>query len=242
MTEADPDEEGIAAVLALADLRGGGGVARGRLDAINFHNTGRRRARDLERTLREAGERFAAIDERGLDALLDGQPHDGGRPPLLPVFYEGFRTNYDVALPLVERAGLTAWFAIPTRFLDAPPAEQRAHAERYEIILSRDPEPGDGRHAMTWDELRDVVDRGHVVVSHTATHRAIGDLHTPEARRRELDGSRARLRAETGCDAATVVFQWGSPFGRVPEVDAAIVAAGYRRVLSNLAIQRLPGA
>jgi len=239
MTAPDPDEDGIPSLLELVDLRGVG-AARGRLDALNFHNTGRRRARALERTLRAAGERFAPLDERGLDALLDGRPPADGRPPLLPVFYEGFRSNYDVALPLVERAGLIAWFAIPTCFLDAPAGEQRAYAERYEIILSRDPAPGDGRHAMTWDELRDVVDRGHVVISHTATHRAVGDLRTEEDRRRELDGSRARLQAETGSEATSLVFQWGAPFGHTPAVDAAILAAGYRRVVSNLAVQRLP--
>ena len=239
MSAPDPVEDAIAAELALIDLRDGGAV-RGRLQALNFHNTGRARLRALEGVLRAAGERHAPLDEPGLDALLDGQAPDAARPPLLPVFYEGFRTNYDVALPLVERAGLTAWFAIPTAFLDAPAAEQRAYAERYEIILSRDPAPRDGRIAMTWDELRDVVARGHVVVCHTATHRAAGQLRTPEARRHELGGARERLRAETGADAGTIVFQWGAAFGRRPAVDAGILAAGYRRVLSNGALQRLP--
>ena len=240
MSGLDPVEDAVPALLALTDLRGGAAADRGRLDALNFHNTGARRRGELERVLREAGERFAPLDERGLDALLDGPPAPDGRPPLLPVFYEGFRTAYDVALPLVERAGLVAWFAIPTAFVDAPAAAQRRCAHELELILSRDPAPADGRYAMTWDELRDVVARGHVLVSHTATHRALGQLRTPAVRRRELDGSRERLREMTGCDAGTVVFQWGAGFGRRPAADRAILGAGYRRVLSNLAIQRLP--
>lgn len=239
-TGPDPVEEGIPALLDLVDLRDRT-RRRGRLDALNFHNTGARRAHELERVLLDAGERFGPLDEAGLDALLDGRPAPADRPPLLLVFYEGFRTNYDVALPLVERAGLTAWFAIPTAFVDAPVATQRSRAARDDIILSRDPDPPDGRLALSWDELRDIADRGHVIVSHTATHRALSELRTPAGRRRELDDSRARLQHETGADAATIVFQWGAPFGRAPEIDAAIRTAGYRRVLSNLAVQRLPG-
>jgi len=73
------------------------------------------------------------------------------------------------ALPLLERAGLRGWFFIPTSFIEAPVPEQHAFARAHHIGLTDDDQAG-GRCAMTWDELRYVVFRGHVVACHTATH------------------------------------------------------------------------
>ena len=37
-----------------------------------------------------------------------------------------------------------------------------------------------------------------------------------------------------------LAFLWGSAFGGNPDVDAAVAEAGYRFVLSNTKLQRLP--
>jgi len=215
-----------------------GGLAAGPLvRTINFHNTPPSRSDEIERQL-QAAERFRSVGEDDLDGLLSGRAWRGRKPPLIPVFYEGYRNNYDVALPLLERLGLRAWFFIPTAFIDTPVPEQHAFARAHHIGLTEDDRPGD-RCAMTWDELRDVAARGHVIACHTATHCAISDVRTPEDVQRELVGSRRRLEQELGREARSLAWLSGAPYGENAQVDPAVHEAGYRLVFSNTKIQRV---
>jgi peptidoglycan/xylan/chitin deacetylase (PgdA/CDA1 family) len=231
----DP-EDGEAPVTSATTL---GKLAAGPLvRTINFHNTTRAMATQVERQLLAAGERFSAIDEDDLDGLLSGRAWHGRKPPLIPVFYEGYRNNYDIALPLLERAGLRGWFFIPTSFIDTPVPEQYAFARAHHIGLTDEDHAG-GRCAMTWDELRDVVARGHVVACHTATHCAIVDVETQEDVQRELVDSRRRLEQELGCKVRSFAWLLGAPYGENGRVDAAVREGGYRLVFSNAKIQRV---
>jgi peptidoglycan/xylan/chitin deacetylase (PgdA/CDA1 family) len=208
------------------------------LRAVNFHNTSRDRRGEYERQILELGERFAAIDEAGLHALLSGEGTLLSRPAVLPVLYEGYRNNYEVALPLIERAGLRAWFFVVTGFIDAPVEEQCAFARSHYIGLSGNDRPRE-RCAMTWDELRDVVARGHVVACHTTTHCAASSISTPDDARRELFHSRERLEEELGTEVQTLAWLLGAPYGEHHRADAGVRAAGYRLVFSNAKIQRI---
>jgi peptidoglycan/xylan/chitin deacetylase (PgdA/CDA1 family) len=207
--------------------------------AINFHRTPPERRAEYERQLLAAGERYAAIGEDEAEALLAGAPWHAPRPPLLPVFFEGYRSNYEVALPLLERAGLRGWFFIPTTFLDTAPDAQRAFGHAHNIYLDPREEPGE-RHAMTWDELRDVAARGHVVACHTATHCSVADLRrAPQRARAELVDSKQRLEAELGTAVRTLAFLWGGAYGEDATVDAAVREAGYRMVMGGARLQRV---
>jgi peptidoglycan/xylan/chitin deacetylase (PgdA/CDA1 family) len=139
---------------------------------------------------------------------------------------------------LLERAGLRGWFFIPTSFIDTPVLEQHAFARTHHIGLTGEDRAGD-RCAMTWDELRDVVARGHVVACHTATHCAIVDVETREDVQRELAGSHQRLEQELGREVRILAWLSGAPYGENGRVDAAVREEGYRLVFSNTKIQRL---
>lgn len=207
-----------------------------RVRAINFHSTP---AADRDRYLAQLaglGQRYGPVDETGLDRLLAGEPLPHGRPGLLPVLYEGYRNNYEVALELIEREGLIAWIFLPSAFPGVPVAEQRAFAEAHEIGLAGDEQ---GPVAMSWAELRDVVARGHVVACHTASHSGISDLRAPEDVERELAESTATIARELGITVRSFAWLWGSPAGVAPRLDARLRCLGYRFVFSNTKIQRL---
>jgi peptidoglycan/xylan/chitin deacetylase (PgdA/CDA1 family) len=211
--------------------------------AVNVHATPPARAAAYTAELERAAEGCGPVDRAGLDSLLDGGLLPHGRPGLLPVLYDGHRDAYEVVLPVLERLGLTAWCFVPTAFLDVPEADQHAWGLRHELYAA----PGaPARIAMTWDELRDVVARGHVVAAHTASHCGAADLVDDEAAHRELVAPRRRLQDELGIDPFAVALLWGTPAGRDPVLDARLARAGYRVVFSNAAIQRLapaaPGA
>lgn len=231
----DPEdgEDPVTSVAAFGGLTAGPLVR-----TINFHNTPPSRSADIERQLLAVGERFLSVGEDDLDGLLSGGAWRWPKPPLIPVFYEGYRNNYEVALPLLERLGLRAWFFVPTAFIDTPVPEQHAFARAHHIGLTDDDQPG-RRCAMTWDELCDVAARGHVVACHTATHCAISDVRTPEDIQRELVRPRQRLEQELGREVRGLAWLSGAPYGENDRVDPAVHKAGYRLIFSNTKIQRV---
>ena len=234
----EDDLDAVPSRIELEDLRAPDS-ARVPVLALNLHHMPAPRTDAYAAQLAELrGVAHRGLDEAGLQALLDGRDHaEDERPIVVPVLYEGYRSSYEVALPLVEALGLTAWLVVPPAFLDTPVAEQAAFAEAHELTPSPDEDP---RVAMTWDELRDVVARGHVVCCHTASHVGHGSIRDEADARRELVASRARLEAELGRPVRTICFVWGPEWGLDPAVDAHVAAAGYELLISNTRIQRLP--
>jgi peptidoglycan/xylan/chitin deacetylase (PgdA/CDA1 family) len=205
---------------------------------LNIHNTPRRRAAEYAERFRAAAARWTSADEAEIAAILAGARRPGA-PIILPLVFEAYRNHYDVALPLLEAAGLRGWFFVPTGFVDAPPAAQRAFAEDHWLFPAEGEHDGDPRVAMRWDELREVARRGHVIACHTTSHCGTADLTTPEVVHAELVASRRRLEEELGREVRTLAWLWGSAYGEDPRADAAMREAGYELVVSATRIQRI---
>ena len=233
--ELSPPMHRADALELIADTEWHGGDEGPFVRAINYHTTHRDRVPELERQLEAAAGAYAPLDEAGLRARMAGEP---GPAPVLPVFYEGWRSQYDHALAVLERVGLVGWFVVPVALIDTPAREQLAMAVAHDLHDPED-EHGDGRVGMSWDELRDVVARGHVVTCHTATHCAAWNVTSGEIARRELHDPRARLEQQLGCEVRALTWLYGTGFGEHPFADAHTLAAGYDLVIAAAKIQRI---
>ena len=221
---------------AYADYRGA--LVQGRyVRVLNFHNTDASGRDDLYRQLLRLSTANAVITLAELDQFHATGRWTDPRPAFLPVFYEGYRNNYDVAGSVCDELGITAWFFVCTGFVDCPPAEQEQFARSHWIDLLP-AEHGRDRLAMTWDEVCDLSLR-HVVTPHTASHDGIADIVTDDDLQREIIDPKRRMDAMTGQDSPAMAFLMGSPYGRSARHDAAVRAAGYRYFFSNTMIQRL---
>lgn len=204
--------------------------------AVNFHNTPRAREAELERQLAQLSRRFASVNEEELDAFLATGTWRKDKPGVLISVYEGYRNGYDVLLPLLERHGLIGWFFVITGFINAPPAEQFTFAATHDIDMATR-EYGDGRYAMSWEELRE-VSRRHVIASHTRSHVSLAALDAAE-REREVVGAQRDFVEHLGRPVRCFVSLGGPAYGEDPSTDRLIDLAGYQMVFSNLRIQRL---
>jgi peptidoglycan/xylan/chitin deacetylase (PgdA/CDA1 family) len=205
--------------------------------AVNFHSTPRSRASEYRAQLALWGKRFTSVTENDLDRYLaTGQWHKP-KPGLIVALYDGSRNGYDVALPLIEEAGLTGWYFVVTGFVKAAPAAQLAYAAAHDIGVQAAEYP-DGRQALSWAELRDIEKRGHVVASHARSHISLQELSEPD-RESEIAGSQSDLQQHLGHPVRTFVSYGGPAYGDHPPSDSLIDKAGYQFVFSNLKIQRL---
>lgn len=107
-------------------------------------------------------------------------------PAILPkraallTFDDGYRSTRDVALAWLQRFGYPAVIFVPTQFVGTVNA----------FDAGIEPE----ENMCTWEELRELEQRGVSVQSHGVSHRAFSELDETE-QRDELRGSKAVLEA-----------------------------------------------
>lgn len=216
-----------------------GAFARGApIHAVNFHATPAHRAAAYDRELASLAERFGPATEDDLAAFLATGRWPGGRARVIVALYNGYRDNFDVLRPLLEKHGLVGWFFVATGYVACPPEAQLAFGEARNIRVPEGEYP-DGRHALSWDEVRSLDRGGHVVASHTRNHARVG-LDDPAAVEAEIVGSQGDLARELGHPVRAFAWLLGGAYGESAAADAAVDRAGYEFLFSNFRVQRLP--
>ncbi|WP_428957083.1 polysaccharide deacetylase family protein [Streptomyces sp. cg35] len=225
----------ISAVGTASDLRAGHF-----LRVVNYHNTPASWKDELVAELRGYAKDFETVDVADLERFARTGVWHKPRPGLLPVFYEGYRDNYDVAAAACEEAGVIGWFFVCTAFVDTPVDAQYDYALAHRIKLVPE-DPRGERLAMTWDEIADLHRRGHVVTPHTASHALARKVLAPEDIEREVIEPKRLMDRATGGSALCTAWLEGTSWTGESAADRALVEAGYRFVFSNTMVQRLPG-
>lgn len=135
-------------------------------------------------------ERFEVVDP-GEVAAAAVRPRPG-RPRLLLTFDDGHRDVRRWGLPLLAARGIRALFFVVTD----------AVARRSD---------GGGGPSMTWGELAELRDLGHVVGSHTAGHLRLAD-QPPAVVRHQVRSADEALARHLGTDRPPFAY----PFGSMP--------------------------
>jgi peptidoglycan/xylan/chitin deacetylase (PgdA/CDA1 family) len=168
--------------------------------------------------LRDPGARLYALDDRVFDLQMQAVARAGRCTPaawsdldapspdgaLWITFDDGHRSNFDLALPILQRHGLHAVFFITTDWI--------------------------GRDGfMTEDQLRRLRGAGMLLGSHGRSHAYLSDLPTDQLRR-ELAESKARLEAVLGEPVEALALPGGRNH---PDLAATAREAGYRHVFTS---------
>lgn len=204
---------------------------------VNYHNTPRSQAGALREELSRLAEQFDSVSVSDLDEFYETGRWPGIRPVFIPVFYEGYCNSAEVAAPICDELGITAWFPICTGFVDCPPREQEFYARSHSIGLVPEELEFD-RLAMTWDDVAELSKR-HVVTPHTSAHVGMMDVASDLDLEREVFEPKRKMDAVTGQSAPAFVWLHGSAYGLSPRHDAAVREAGYRYQIGNTMIHRI---
>jgi peptidoglycan/xylan/chitin deacetylase (PgdA/CDA1 family) len=169
----------------------------------------------LDRQLRELRRR--GLRSGDLKALADVAQGRKVEPTVFLTFDDGFRDNYETALPILRKHGFGAFvFVLPPLVDDGAPLEWPEVAEdcrRYSSTM----------RSVTWSMLEEMKEGGFEIGSHTLSHPHLPQLRG-EALREELWDSRARIVERLGsCDTLAYPFgEWS------PGVADAAAECGYR--------------
>lgn len=203
--------------------------ANGYVRAINYHQTIPRNAVNFEGHLLTYRKRFSCVTASDLTILLTRGRWGHDKPGLLISFDDGMKSNYDIAAPLLEKHGFVGWFFVPVGFIDCPPAAQREYADAHGMPGALVETPAaDGRVAMNWIELRDLVHRGHVVGCHTQSHRRLGTSLSPDELRAEIADVKTTMEQRLGSPVGSFCWVGGEDDSYSAEAARVIAGSDYQ--------------
>jgi peptidoglycan/xylan/chitin deacetylase (PgdA/CDA1 family) len=182
---------------------------------VNYHATPAERAENFAAQLDFYRSYFSDTTPADLDDCLRGV---GTRrtPGLLLSFDDGYVSNYEVAAPLLEKAGFTGWFFVSSGRLGDVDAREPSGRAR------------PGERFMTIDELRDLRARGHVIGFHSHSHQLLGAGLARERLRFEILESKQAFERALGFPLESFCWVGGAEPGYSAQGAALVAQAGYR--------------
>jgi peptidoglycan/xylan/chitin deacetylase (PgdA/CDA1 family) len=174
--------------------------------------------RMFERHCRFFRRHFSVVPLREIVKKLErGQPLNG---ELAITFDDGYRDNFEMAAPVLEKLSLPATFFVVTQMIgtDSVPWWDRERNARHPW--------------MTWDQVRELQGKGFDIGAHTRTHADLGRISGAEAER-EIVGGRFELEREIGAPVDLFAY----PYGRANQLTDAnrelVKASGFRCCCSS---------
>ena len=205
---------------------------------VNYHNTDPQEMEQFDCEIAMFAKTFASVTVADIDKFFETGLWHKDKPGLIPAVFEGFRNQVDVMLPILEKYGFTAWFYIPSFFMDVPVEEQRQFAKDHHLRIVRSEVYPDGRFAMTWDEVRQ-VSKNHEICCHTGSHFEITKETSDEDMHREIVLSKRRIEEEIGRNVDVFCCLYGEEYSCNKQAHKHLKEAGYKYVVSNLKIEKI---
>lgn len=115
---------------------------------VNYHGTDAENKENFESQLIYYKKNYQPMSLKDIDSVLMWGGWNHSKPGIMLTFDDGLKSNYDIAIPLLEKHGFTGTFFISSGLI-----REGGNLGRY----------------MCWDELKN-LSVNHVVGCHTHTH------------------------------------------------------------------------
>jgi peptidoglycan/xylan/chitin deacetylase (PgdA/CDA1 family) len=165
-------------------------------------------------------------------------------------FDDGYVDNFSIAAPILDELGIRATFFVTTGFVAGTHFPWWESTYREFINIGEHVGPAWSRHRsqfiknpplvsanpsgvdfMSWDQLRELVSRGHQVQAHTVSHPSLA--HCEE--NIEIRESTAQVREELGQDPFVFAYPYGQQDNFGERETRQLKELGYRYAVSTRA-------
>lgn len=191
-----PARQLVKAVIGRLEKNAGFGYDTNELVVLNYHSTPKKFIAEFEKQVDFLKENFHIISPKELRDYYNGDLHSD-KCCLLFTFDDGLKNNLH-ALSILEQKGFRAFvFAVPD-FIDCAPDQQSKFYQKNirPIINTHIDSQTEDTSAMSWDDVRQLIAKGHEVGCHTLTHTLNIRNSTPANSEQEIVKSKTILEKE----------------------------------------------
>jgi len=181
----------------------------GRLRVLVYHDIAPEEMERLAAQLRWLSKKWKFIDAHSFELMISGdKPIVGDN--LLLTFDDGFSSNRVVAEKILNEMGIRAIFFVVSGFIDISNTDD-CHsfiAKGIRADIDFDSMPSHWTN-MSWDDLVYLLDSGHTIGAHTATHARLSQVKNDEELYSEIISSADLLEAKLGIIVEHFAFTFG---------------------------------
>ncbi len=158
---------------------------------VNYHATPHNSMDSFEKHLKHYSKYYKAVNYDDLEKLLQGKLNLH-KPGIILSFDDAFVSNYNEAADILEKYGFKGWFFIPVNCVE--------NREQLPCNLHNN------ENVMDWNQVKDLIKRGHMVGSHTLSHKRMASNLSIQKIRNEIVNSKKLLEKRINHDVSS--FCW----------------------------------
>jgi peptidoglycan/xylan/chitin deacetylase (PgdA/CDA1 family) len=174
------------------------------IHSVTYHDTPEEFIETFRLQLQWYKKHYSNCDLEELKTFLFEGKWKNKKPGLIITFDDALKTNFSVALPLLEEFGFTGWFMIPPGFVDVVSKKQSDFAKKH--LIEYLPKGENSRLAMSWEEIKEIERRGHIITCHSMFHNRLSTKLTHEQLYVEIIDSKKLL--EINLNHSVNIFTW----------------------------------
>lgn len=126
------------------------------------------------------------------------------RPTVAFTFDDGWRDCYTQIAPQLEKYGVNAMFFINPNLADAANKRDVAYIKDFTENTTKSP----GKHPMTWEQIKELQNRGFLFGAHTLDHYCINDDNVKELEH-QIGDCRVAIEKKLGVTCDYFAFPYG---------------------------------
>ena len=162
------------------------------------------------------------------------KPLAAGRLKVLLTFDDGFRSNRMIAEKILDKYGVKGVFFLTEGFIGLSPQDAASFANRRFYPNSKQNITDPLRYAaMSWDEVRWLLENNHVIGAHTATHPILSDINCEKELANEIIVSADRMGERLGIRIDNFAYPFGT-INAVSQVVRRLAAGRFKLAFSNM--------
>lgn len=208
------------------------------LRVVNYHNTNLIDKERFEAEIKYFSEHFVPVTMKDLDTYFETKKWPYDKPGLVLGIFEGFRNHYDILLPILKKYNFSAWFYIPSFFLDIPVEQQLDFTKTHELTITCPEMYEDKRYALSWDELREIAETNEICC-HTGTHYQITKETPDDLMEYEIVLAKKRLEDEIGREVKVFCWLYAEEYSFNKKAHKHLEKSGFTYVMSNLKLEKI---
>ena len=199
-----------------------------------FHEINSFEEKSFENIIRNSNKRHSILDPNDLSSVPMAIRARTGREVFV-TFDDGFESDFKIAQEVLNPMGIKAIFFVIPGFIEATDKGHSKEFLRDQLYsgISKEFKIPSNLRSMSWDQIRTLVEQGHIIGSHSMSHRRLSEI--TELGELEYEIIESGKVIEKQIDAKVRHFAF--PFGNVtgfskPAADIAI--ANYEFVFSGI--------
>jgi peptidoglycan/xylan/chitin deacetylase (PgdA/CDA1 family) len=200
-------------------------VSRNSLRVLTYHDISAEEQAQFVSQLRWLSRSWRFLSPNQFAALISGDEPVGSRNLLL-TFDDGFASHRRIAHEVLNPMGISALFFIPSEFVSGDSSDEAA--QRGALHAGKLP-----ANNMTWSDVGALLEQGHSIGAHTATHARLSELHSEAELEREIVASADALARRLGVPIEHFAYSFGDIASFSPRA-LAVARSRFRFIYSGL--------